>query len=84
LPSSFAALIHNVDHPEVPNEQLVNEDNPLAVKYKGRSVTEQHSLETAWCMFMEKNFAAMRQCICPYDHELTRFSSTCGERCDCH
>jgi hypothetical protein len=69
----FAALIHNVDHPGVPNEQLVNEDDPLVVKYKGRSVIEQHSLETAWCMFMEENFAAMRQCICPYDHELNRF-----------
>lgn len=69
----FAALIHNIDHPGVPNEQLVSDEDEIAVEYKGRSITEQHAIETAWRMFMEGEFEALRHCVCHTDYELKRF-----------
>ena len=34
----FSALIHDVEHQGVSNKQLVDENNPLAIKYDGKSV----------------------------------------------
>jgi hypothetical protein len=38
----FSALIHDVDHPGVPNTQLVKEKLHIAGAYKGKSVAEQN------------------------------------------
>lgn len=40
----FSALIHDADHPGVPNAQLVKENAPVAAVYKNQSVAEQNSL----------------------------------------
>ena len=45
---AFAALIHDVDHPGVPNQQLVQEELDIAKFYKNKSVAEQNSLDLAW------------------------------------
>jgi hypothetical protein len=34
----FVALIHDVDHPGLTNDQLVKIKNPASVIYKGRSI----------------------------------------------
>jgi hypothetical protein len=69
----LAALIHDVDHQGVPNTVLVNENNPLALKYRGRSVAEQNSVDIAWSLMMEERFDHLRNAICPTDVELARF-----------
>jgi hypothetical protein len=38
----FSAIIHDMDHPGVPNSQLVKEKTKLAEVYKGVSVAEQN------------------------------------------
>jgi hypothetical protein len=38
----FSAIIHDVDHPGVPNAQLVKEKSPLAEMYRNVSVAEQN------------------------------------------
>jgi class 3 adenylate cyclase len=44
----FSALIHDVDHPGVPNAVLVKEGSPLAAHYHLKSVAEQNSVDVAW------------------------------------
>jgi class 3 adenylate cyclase len=69
----LAALIHDVDHQGVPNTVLVKENDPLALKYRGRSVAEQNSVDIAWSLMMEERFDHLRDAICPTDVELARF-----------
>ena len=42
---AFSALIHDVDHPGVPNPQFIKEQAELATLYKARSVAEQNSFD---------------------------------------
>jgi class 3 adenylate cyclase len=69
----YAALIHDVDHQGVPNTQLVKENAPVAVHYKGKSVAEQNSVDIAWNLLMEPSYDALRNAICPTEEELLRF-----------
>jgi len=69
----FSALIHDVDHPGVPNSQLVNEGTDMAVLYKGKSVAEQNSINLAWDLLLQDKFSALRQTICRTQHEAARF-----------
>jgi hypothetical protein len=68
----LAALIHDVDHQGVPNTRLVEEEDNVAIKYKGRSVAEQNSVDIAWSKFLEPQFSELRGAVCPTDKELTR------------
>eukprot|EP00980_Cylindrotheca_fusiformis_P030347 scaffold24674_cov127-Cylindrotheca_fusiformis.AAC.1 len=47
----FSAVIHDVDHPGVPNIQLVKENTRSAQIYK-KSIAEQISMELSWDMLM--------------------------------
>ena len=69
----FAALIHDVGHPGVPNPQFITENPELAEKYQNRSVAEQNSFDTAWNLFMEERFYELKMTICYNDAELQRF-----------
>mmetsp|Transcript_103 Transcript_103/g.307 ORF Transcript_103/g.307 Transcript_103/m.307 type:complete len:314 (-) Transcript_103:265-1206(-) len=69
----FAALIHDVDHTGVPNATLVKEHSALAKVYKNQSVAEQNSVDLAWELFMDSEFAELRSCICKTSDELNRF-----------
>jgi len=60
----LAALIHDVDHQGVPNTTLVEEKDPLAQRYKGRSVAEQNSVHIAWDLFLEPQFDLLRNTVC--------------------
>eukprot|EP00980_Cylindrotheca_fusiformis_P020401 scaffold7425_cov66-Cylindrotheca_fusiformis.AAC.2 len=68
----FSALIHDVDHPGVPNAQLVKEKSKWAQIYK-KSVAEQKSVDLAWDMLMSDEYAALRACIYQTEDELRRF-----------
>ena len=69
----FAALIHDVGHPGVPNVQLIQEDEKLAAAYNYRSVAEQQSFDLAWAVFEQETFADLRRAICDTKSELKRF-----------
>eukprot|EP00934_Nitzschia_sp_Nitz4_P003423 Nitzschia sp. Nitz4//scaffold22_size323478//228950//232528//NITZ4_000565-RA/size323478-snap-gene-0.561-mRNA-1//-1//CDS//3329543109//3413//frame0 len=70
---AFAALIHDADHPGVPNMQLVKEGTAFAKKYNGRSVAEQRSVDVAWDLLMEDRFFTLRNAICGTPDEMIRF-----------
>jgi class 3 adenylate cyclase len=69
----FSALIHDVDHTGLTNQQLVKEGDPLAAKYCGKCVAEQRSIQVAWDSLMETRFDEFRRCIFQSDSEKQRF-----------
>jgi hypothetical protein len=69
----LSALIHDIDHPGVPNAQLIKEENAISQQYKGKSPAEQHAVDVAWNLLMEDQFAALRATIYQTDAELVRF-----------
>ena len=70
---AFSALIHDLDHPGVPNGQLVEEQTDLATLYKNKSVAEQNSVDLAWNLFMEPRFKDLRATIYTTREERERF-----------
>jgi class 3 adenylate cyclase len=70
---TFSALIHDVEHPGVPNAQLVAENSEVANRYNGRSVSEQNSVDVAWNLLMESSYSDLRACIYTNQAELDRF-----------
>eukprot|EP00980_Cylindrotheca_fusiformis_P013629 scaffold3508_cov113-Cylindrotheca_fusiformis.AAC.9 len=69
---AFSAIIHDMDHPGVPNTQLVKENTRSAQIYK-KSVAEQNSVHLAWDILMSDKFSALRACIYQTESELRRF-----------
>jgi class 3 adenylate cyclase len=69
----FAALIHDVDHPGVPNSQLIKEGTRVAAVYKNKSVAEQNSVDLAWELLMNEEYTELRRCIYNTESELNRF-----------
>eukprot|EP00980_Cylindrotheca_fusiformis_P029818 scaffold23901_cov215-Cylindrotheca_fusiformis.AAC.1 len=68
----FSAIIHDVDHPGVPNTQLAKENTISAQIYK-KSIAEQNSVHLAWDILMSDEFSALRACIYQTESELRRF-----------
>eukprot|EP00980_Cylindrotheca_fusiformis_P007044 scaffold1479_cov127-Cylindrotheca_fusiformis.AAC.3 len=68
----FSAIIHDVDHPGVPNAQLVKENTRNAQIYK-KSVAEQNSVELAWEVLMSDEYSSLRSCIYQTEADLRRF-----------
>ena len=62
-------------HPGVPNTTLVKEEDPLAQKFKGKSVAEQNSVVLTWNMLMQPEFEDLRFCIYDNEDEFFRFRS---------
>lgn len=71
----LSALIHDADHPGVPNTQLVSEETPEAAKYKGKSVAEQNSIDKCWELLMETKYDVLRRHIYTTSRGLARFRS---------
>jgi len=67
----FSALIADVDHRGVPNEQLVKERDGLAIRYKNKSVAEQNSIKLAWETLKEDGYEDLREAI--YEEEAERY-----------
>jgi hypothetical protein len=69
----FSAIIHDLDHPGVPNSQLVKEHAQIAATYRNKSVAEQNSIDLAWNMLMEPKYAELRATIYTDTVEMKRF-----------
>jgi len=69
----YAALIHDVDHPGVPNSTLVEEGDRLAVSYNNRSVAEQNSVDLAWDLLMQPDYEELRRVLYVNETEFKRF-----------
>jgi class 3 adenylate cyclase len=69
----FSALIHDVDHTGLTNQELVSANATVADKYRNKCVAEQNSVDIAWDLLMQDRFADLRAAICPNDEELKRF-----------
>jgi len=69
----LSAVIHDTDHPGVPNTQLVLEKVPIASKYDEKSVAEQNSVTLAWKLLMRPEYKDLRSCIYSNESELKRF-----------
>lgn len=69
----ISALIHDIDHPGVPNAQLIKEGDPMAKQYNNKSIAEQNSVDLAWELLHEPAYKDLRHCIYQTETELTRF-----------
>ena len=69
----FSALIHDVDHTGVSNGQLVKEKSHAAMKYAGKSVAEQNSVDLSWELLMESEYDELRKSIYTNETEFRRF-----------
>jgi class 3 adenylate cyclase len=69
----FSALIHNVDHMGVSNQQLIKHGSPLATLYKKRCVSEQNSVDISWWLLMKTDFDDLRSAIYSDASEKRRF-----------
>lgn len=69
----LSALIHDTDHPGVPNAQLVKEGSQLAAFYNNKSVAEQNSVDLSWNLLMDDNFKNLRNAIYGTHDEMKRF-----------
>jgi hypothetical protein len=69
----LSALIHAVDHRGISNEDLAKEEPDVVAQYKGKSITEQRSLDKAWKKLMEPQFENLRRCIYADKAEKQRF-----------
>ena len=70
---AFSALIHDVDHAGVPNTQLINENAEMALRFDGKSVAEQNSIDLAWKLLMKDEYVELRNAICATESDLIRF-----------
>ncbi|GAX13385.1 3',5'-cyclic-nucleotide phosphodiesterase [Fistulifera solaris] len=68
----LAALIHDVDHRGVPNFVLIKQDPAMAAAYANKSVAEQNSVDLAWNILMDKEFANLRDCLFSTEDDLRR------------
>jgi len=69
----FSALIHDVDHPGVPNSQLILEGAEAVQFYRKESIAEQKSIDLAWDLLMDDSFLNLRRAIFKTKSELRRF-----------
>jgi hypothetical protein len=70
---AFSALVHDLDHPGVPNAVLVQEGAEIAQVYHNKCVAEQHSINVAWGLLFEPRYEELRRCIYSTEAELLRF-----------
>ena len=69
----FSALIHDVDHPGVPNATLVKENAFMVQVYTGKSTAEQNSIDIAWELLQQDMFSDLRHAICATAQEKKHF-----------
>jgi len=59
----FAALIHDVEHMGVTNQQMVQEDDQLALQFNDTSIHEQRSLHLAFREFLKDSYSDLRSVL---------------------
>lgn len=70
---SLSALVHDVEHQGISNEQLMKERPLLAKEYNYSSVAEKVSFDLAWSLLMEERFSSLRKAIYCNESEYRRF-----------
>lgn len=55
LAALFSAAVHDVDHPGLTNQYLVNSSSELALMYNDESVLENHSLAVGFKLLQDEN-----------------------------
>jgi len=68
----LSALIHDVDHPGVPNSILFQENHQLTERYS-TSPSEQNSIDFSWRLLQEERFSILRSAIYATPEEFHRF-----------
>jgi hypothetical protein len=61
---SSSAIIHDADHVGVSNAPLVKEGQDIALRYNGKCVAEQNSVDLAWNLLMQDQYRELFNCIC--------------------
>jgi hypothetical protein len=69
----LAALVHDVDHMGVSNQQLIKESSPIASLYKNRCVSEQNAVDISWWLLMTSEYEELRLAIYTNTSEMRRF-----------
>eukprot|EP00977_Amphora_coffeiformis_P015123 scaffold4420_cov187-Amphora_coffeaeformis.AAC.18 len=69
----LSALIHDADHPGVPNSQLIKENASIASIYNNKSIAEQNSVDLAWDLLMDDAYADLRRAIYVTEDDFLRF-----------
>jgi hypothetical protein len=69
----FAALIHDVDHSGMTNQELITTNATVATMYGNKSVAEQNSVDVAWTVLEDARFDILRQHLVSTEHEQIRF-----------
>ena len=69
----LAALVHDVDHPGVPNHVFQKESPAMSDLYGHVSVSEQNSFDLSWKLLMDDRFSKLRQAIYKTQQEKARF-----------
>jgi hypothetical protein len=73
LAMMFAALVHDVEHKGIPNRQLANEDDDLAILYNDTAIAEHHSLCLAFSEFLKPTYGKLRETLFPEKEDYRRF-----------
>ena len=69
----MSALIHDVDHQGIPNSELIRHDPSLSGAYQNKSVAEKNSIDIAWQLLMQSQFANLRRAIYINEEEYKLF-----------
>ena len=69
----FSAVVHDLGHSGVSNQQLAKENGRLAIMYGGKSVAEQNSIDLAFEVLSSPSYADLVSCICADENEYLRF-----------
>jgi 3'5'-cyclic nucleotide phosphodiesterase len=73
----FSALIHDVQHQGIPNRQLANEDDALAIKYNDQSIAENQSLYIGFSELLKSDYQKLRDVLFPQKDDYRRFRCAC-------
>jgi 3'5'-cyclic nucleotide phosphodiesterase len=59
----FSALIRNVEHFGLSNQQHMDEGNPIAICYDGKNFTKNIAIEILWKLFIQSKYDDQWHCI---------------------
>lgn len=59
----LSALVHDVEHQGVGNKQLIEENDLLAIRYNGKSVAENNSLDVSLDILHKECYSNLRKCM---------------------
>jgi class 3 adenylate cyclase len=69
----FAALIQDLGHTGVCNDQLTKENPNMAQWYSNKSIAKQRSIDVAWDLLADSRYHNLQKCIFGYPGEQHRF-----------